>query len=93
MKYLPDRFKDSVKSESAHAIRRIATKDKLTEPPKEKILTIKKYANASFINVLLEKPIYARLEKTAERLGTTPDVILSNAILLALKRLEGKERA
>jgi len=92
MKYLPDGFKDSVKLESARATRRIAEKDELTEPPKEKISTIQKYANTSFVNVLLEGSVYTRLEKTAEKLGTTPDILISNALLLTLKKLEGRTK-
>lgn len=48
------------------------------------------YANASFVNVLLERSVYTRLEEMADNLETTPDVIISNALLLMLKRLEGR---
>lgn len=58
----------------------------LTVPPREKVLTVREYAN--FVNVIVEKPFYTRLEKTAEKLGTTPDVLVSNALLLTLKKLE-----
>ena len=92
MKHLSDRFKDSVKSESARATRRVAKEDELTAPPKEKVLTVKKYANTHFVNVMVEKPFYTRLEKIAEKLGTTPDVLISNALLLTLKKLEKRGR-
>ena len=93
MKYLPEKFEDNVKSESA--TRPVTKNDskcgvvsvELTEPPKEKILTIQKYANTHFVNVMVEKPFYTKLERIAEKLETTPDVIISN-ILLTLKRLE-----
>jgi len=96
MKYLPDKFKDSAQSERANsATRRVAKQheepkeeEEVTEPPKEKILTIQKYANTSFVNVLLERPFYTQLEKTAEKLQTTPDVIISNILLKGLKELE-----
>jgi hypothetical protein len=106
MKYLPEKFKDDVKSESARALRRRAEEDpkrceepkeivELTELPKEKILTIQKYANTHFVNVILEKPFYTQLERVAEKLGTTPDVIISNILLKGLKelkkRLEGRK--
>jgi len=64
----------------------------LTEPPKEKILTVQKYANTSFVNVVLVKPFYTQLERIAEKLGTTPDVIISNILLKGLKELERKIR-
>lgn len=88
MRCLSDRFKESVKSEIARAIRRIATKDKLTEPPEEKILTVQKYGNTSFVNVHLGRSVYTRLEEVAERVETTPDVLISNATLMMLRKLE-----
>ena len=103
MKYLPDKFKDDVKSESARAARRAAKDTKrreepkeivmLTEPPKEKILTVRKYANTYFVNVMVEKPFYTKLEKVAKNLETTPDVLINNALLLILKRLEERVRS
>lgn len=48
---------------------------------------MKKYAN--FVNVMVEKPFYTKLKGTAEKLGTTPDVVMSNALLLTLKKLKG----
>jgi hypothetical protein len=49
---------------------------------------VKKYANTHFVNVMVEKPFYTKLEKAAEKLGTTPDVLINNALLLILKKLE-----
>ena len=92
MKYLPDRFKDNVKSENARATRRVATEDKLTELPHKNILTIQKYRNTKFVNVLIEQRFYNRLERLAKTLETTPDVIISNALLLGLKNLEEKTK-
>jgi ParB-like chromosome segregation protein Spo0J len=100
MKYLPSSFKDGVKSESAHAARRAAEDAKRSEEPKEivelmkspkeKILTIQKYANTHFVNVIVEKPFYTQLERMAEKLGTTPEVLISNILLKGLKELEGR---
>jgi transcriptional regulator with XRE-family HTH domain len=97
MKYLPNQFKDDVKSESARAARRAAEDAKrseepkeIVEPPKEKILTVQKYANTHFVNVIVEKPFYTRLERMAEKLGTTPEVLISNIFLKGLKELEEK---
>jgi len=56
------------------------------------MLTAKNYTNTHFVNIMVEKPFYTRLKKTAEKLGTTADVLISNALLLTLKELEGKER-
>jgi hypothetical protein len=93
MKYLPYRFKDSVKSESARATWHVAEKGMLIDPPKEKILTIQNYRNTNFINITLEKTFYSRLETLADRLGTTADVIISNALILTLKKLEKETKA
>jgi len=98
MKYLPEKFKDGIKSESARALRRRAEDPKrredpkeiveLMEPPKEKILIIQKYANTHFVNVIVEKPFYTKLERMAEKLGTTPEVLINNILLKGLKELE-----
>jgi hypothetical protein len=102
MKYLPEKFKDGAQSERAtSATRRVAGKDaerlegskvivEFMDPPKEKILTIQKYANTHFVNVIVEKPFYTQLERMAEKLGTTPEVLISNILLKGLKELEGK---
>ena len=47
---------------------------------------MKKYTNTHFVSIMVEKPFYTRLEKTAEKLGTTPDVLISNALLLTPKK-------
>ena len=36
----------------------------------------------------MERPFYARLEKVAEKLGITSDVLINNVLLLILKKLE-----
>jgi len=94
MKYLPDKFKDSVKSESARATRRVAKNDgkhhtislELEEPP-EGTVTIRIYGNTNFVNIMLEKQFYKQLEETAKKLETTPDKLIYNAILLIIKSL------
>lgn len=61
------------------------------EPPKGAVM-IKVYTNTNFVNVMLEKKFYKQLEEKAKKLGTTPDVLIYNALLLTLKKLEGKAR-
>jgi len=101
MKYLPEKFKDYTQSERATSATRRVGKDakrleepkeiaELTAPPEKQVLTVKKYANTHFVNVMVKKPFYTRLEKAAEELGTTPDVLINNALLLILKKLEEK---
>ena len=56
--------------------------------PQQKILTIKNYANTKFVNIVLEKRFYMKFQNIAEKLGTKPDVIINNVLLLTLRRLE-----
>jgi hypothetical protein len=56
--------------------------------PQQKILTIKNYTNTKFVNIVLEKRFYMKVEKIAEKLGTKPDIIINNTLLLTLKKLE-----
>ena len=56
--------------------------------PQQKILTIRNYANTKFVNIVLEKRFYMKVEKIAEKLGTKPDIIINNTLLLTLKKLE-----
>jgi ParB-like chromosome segregation protein Spo0J len=85
MKYLPDRFKDCLQSERAKpALRRRAKKSKLLDPP-EGVLSIRAYANTEFVNIVVKKPLYEKLEEKARKLETTPDKLIFNAILLILK--------
>ena len=55
--------------------------------PVERVLTVKKYANVNFVQVMLEKRFYANVERLAENLGTAPDVILNNVLVLAVRKL------
>ncbi len=93
MKYLPEKFKDGVKSESARATHRVAKDPKpqvfsfeLEEPPKGAV-AIKAYGNTNFVNIMLERNIYKQLEETAKKLETTPDKLIYNAIRILLKSL------
>jgi len=95
MKYLPEKFKDSPQSERAKsALRRRAGEDpesrvisfELEEPP-QGVVAVKAYGNTNFVNIMLEKQFYKQLEETAERLKTTPDKLIYNAICLIIKNL------
>ena len=85
MKYLPDRFKHHLQSERAKpALRRRAKISKLLDPPEE-VLSIRAYANTEFVNIMIKKPLYEKLQEKAKKLETTPDNLIYNAILLILK--------
>jgi hypothetical protein len=38
----------------------------------------------------MDRKFYTQLERMAEKLGTTPEVLISNMLLKKLKELEGK---
>jgi hypothetical protein len=60
----------------------------LLSNPQQKILKIKNYTNTKFVNIVLEKRFYTKVEKIAEKLGTKPDIIINNMLLLTMKKLE-----
>jgi hypothetical protein len=97
MNYLPDKLKErpglggsskalkfdkSIEKIQKSTVARHATVEDelLFSDPQEKILTIKDYANTKFVNM--------KVEKIAEELGTKPDIIISNMLLLTMKKLE-----
>jgi hypothetical protein len=88
MKYLPCKFKDYLQSERAKpALRRGAGISKLLDPPKD-VLSIRTYGNTDFVTVLVQKPLYDKLEEKAKELNTTLDKLIYNAIMLILKTLD-----
>jgi hypothetical protein len=61
--------------------------DILLAEPAERVLTVKKYANTDFVNLVLQRRFYANVEKLAENLGTTPDVIINNVLVSTVRKL------
>ncbi|MGB9853315.1 MAG: hypothetical protein ACPLRY_00690 [Candidatus Bathyarchaeales archaeon] len=102
MKYLPDEFKERpgiggpskrfnlVKGNLYEGkVARFATFqiEVLLSEPVEKVLTVKKYANVNFVQAMLEKRFYVNLERLAEKLDTTPEVIINNLLVSAVRKL------
>jgi hypothetical protein len=85
MKYLPDRFKDNAKSESASVTHHVAKEKRLTEFARENILIIKKYRNTDFVNIVVKKSLYEKLAEKSRKLKTTPDKLVYKAILSILE--------
>lgn len=85
MKYLPDRFKDNSKSESASATHHVAKKKRLTKLARENVLTIQNYRNTDFVNIVVKKSLYERLAEKSRKLKTTPDKLVYKAILSILE--------
>jgi len=82
-------YKSEGKTQKGKGSRYVTLEDELLfSDPQHKILTIKNYANTKFVNIVLEKRFYTKVEKIAEKLGTKPDIIINNALLLTMKKLE-----
>jgi hypothetical protein len=62
--------------------------EQLLVEPKERILKVRNYNNTDFVNLVIEKRFYARLEESTDRLGIEPEAIISNIFFLALRKLE-----
>jgi hypothetical protein len=59
----------------------------LVAEPAEKVLTVKRYANTDFVQVMLERRFWEDVERLTENLGATPEIILNNILVWAVKRL------
>jgi hypothetical protein len=64
-----------------------AVEDKLFSVPLEKVASLLSYSNTNFATILVEKRFYLKLEEAAHKLGISVDVIINNALLLALQRM------
>ena len=62
--------------------------EQLLSEPKERILKVRNYNNTDFVNLVMERRFYARLDENAEKLGIEPEAIISNVFFLALRKLE-----
>ena len=51
------------------------------------ILSVVNYKNTKFVNILLDKTIYSKIETASNNLGIEPEKIIGNALLSALKAL------
>ncbi|MBW2561647.1 MAG: hypothetical protein JRE40_12445 [Deltaproteobacteria bacterium] len=83
MKYLPDRFKDSLQSERAGAATQRVTRilDELLRPPKRKgALKIKDYTNTDFVVLMLEEHFYEEFERDSLELGVPTELSVLKAL-------------
>ena len=100
VKYLPDKFKDSLQSErrTSSVARRATGEDPkrreepkeivelLTPPQRKGALEIKKYANTHFVSLILEKSFYEEFERDSLELGVSTE----NSALKALEEYHEK---
>ncbi len=59
----------------------------------QKTAIVRKYINTEFVNITLQKQFFLKIEKIANRFNVLPEVIINNALHLALKQLENIEIA
>lgn len=65
----------------------------LIKRARERCVSIRSHRNASFVSVLLEKYFHVRLVKVSGTVGVSPEVIINNTMILALKELESMARS
>ena len=91
VKYLPKKFKDIHQSTNASlAIRHIAKNRQLTKPSKENVVIIQNYQNTNFINLALNRKLYADIEEVSRRLNTEPTTLITNILISKLKTLKAQ---
>jgi len=54
----------------------------------KRVLEVKNYANTDFVQVIVQKRFYSRIEKLASRIGTSPETIINNALTSSVIELE-----
>lgn len=71
-------------------VARPATDDyhRLIRESSERVVITKYFANTNFVCIMLGKEYYLRFEKAGKKLGAELDVIINNAILFALRKIE-----
>ena len=67
---------------------RATSKDRLLSEPSERIANFTIYSNTNFATILVEKRFYSQLNEAATELGVDIDIIINNALLMALQRIK-----
>jgi len=60
---------------------------RLLNPPGEKLLEIDKYANTKHVIYTVKKPLQEKVERAAEMLKTTPEILVQNIIEEKLREI------
>lgn len=106
MKYLPERFKNSVQSNRrfGSVTRRVTTilDDVLKPPKREGALKIQRYSNTHFVAFTLERNFYEEFERDSLELGLSTELGMLKALenyhvkmkkAITIKKLNERERA
>jgi hypothetical protein len=51
----------------------------------ERVLSVKNYSNTDFVHIIIENRHYAKIEKIAESLNTSPENLINSVFLSVLK--------
>lgn len=54
----------------------------------KRVLEVKNYANTDFVQVIVQKGFYSRIEKLASRIGTSPETIINKVLTSSVIELE-----
>ncbi len=57
-----------------------------------KVVVVKTYVNATFVNLTIEKKFYENFEKLANQFGITPPELINDAMIIALREIENLAR-
>ena len=66
---------------------RATSEDQLLSEPTERIANSTNYSNTNFATILVEKQFYFKLKEAARELGVNIDVIINNALLMTMRRV------
>ena len=85
MKYLQDKYKSRPQkheflTETSKVARRAANILRVLKPPREKLLEMAKYANTQHALYTVKKRLQEKIERAAEKVNTTPEVLVQNII-------------
>jgi hypothetical protein len=93
-KYLPAKYKNHIRSLAGmknNFVAQRATNGIESNDPPENIIKICAYKNTNFVNCVLNKRLYNKIERKAEKLETTVTNLLYEAILKILKEKAPKK--
>ena len=58
-----------------------------------KVVVIRTYVNAGFVNLTVEKKFYENFEKLADQLGVRTQTFINNTLIIVLKKIENITRS
>jgi len=103
MKYLPDELKErpgvggprpsvdirerEEESDKGRVAHRATAMNAFLPATIPKILEVKDYTNTSFVNIVMDRDYYSKIERMASEIGATPEAIINVAFVSILKMM------